>query len=128
MKVYIVDDSRDIRARLKEILNEFTEIDSIDEAESLNEVQGNIAFIDPDIIIIDIRLKEGSGFLVLEYIYRYFKVPLIVVLTNYPTEEYRRKCVRLGADYFFNKSTEFEKAIYVIENFVTDEFKMKVKV
>lgn len=126
MKVYIVDDSREIRARMKEILSEFKDIDSIDEAESLGDVQDNLGVIDPDIIIIDIRLKEGSGFLVLEYIYRYFQIPLIVVLTNYPTEEYRRKCVRLGADYFFNKSTEFEKAVYVIENFVTDEFKIKV--
>jgi len=126
MTVYIVDDSRDIRARLKEILTELSEVHTIEEAESLQEVQENIDRIDPDILIVDIRLKEGSGFLVLEYICRYFKVPMIVVLTNYPTEEYRKKCIRLGADYFFNKSTEFEKAVYVIENFVTDEFKIKV--
>jgi hypothetical protein len=34
---------------------------------------------------------------------------MVIMLTNYPYPQYRKKCLGLGADYFFDKSTEFEK-------------------
>ena len=34
---------------------------------------------------------------------------MVIMLTNYPFEQYRRECAEAGADYFLNKSTEFEK-------------------
>jgi DNA-binding NarL/FixJ family response regulator len=32
----------------------------------------------------------------------------VVVLTNYPTQEMRRRCLALGADAVFDKSNELE--------------------
>jgi len=40
----------------------------------------------------------------------------IVIFTNYPYPQYRTKCMELGADYFFDKSTETEKMINTIKN------------
>jgi DNA-binding response OmpR family regulator len=37
------------------------------------------------------------------------QAPMVIMLTNYPYPQYRKKCLGLGADYFFDKSTEFEK-------------------
>jgi len=34
---------------------------------------------------------------------------VVVILTNYPYAAYRKHCTELGADFFFDKSTEFEK-------------------
>jgi hypothetical protein len=36
------------------------------------------------------------------------------MLTNFAHEQYRQKCLQLGADYFFDKSTEFEKVLSVL--------------
>lgn len=41
--------------------------------------------------------------------------PLIIVLTNFSHEAYRTKSLQLGADYFFDKSTEFEEVRYILE-------------
>ena len=33
------------------------------------------------------------------------------MLTNYDFKPYREQCRKLGADYFFNKTREFEKVL-----------------
>jgi FixJ family two-component response regulator len=38
-----------------------------------------------------------------------------VVLTNFSSSPMKAMCTRKGADYFFDKSTEFENAIAAIE-------------
>jgi CheY-like chemotaxis protein len=37
------------------------------------------------------------------------------MLTNYAQEEYRKKCFEEGADFFFDKSIEFDRVIDVIQ-------------
>ena len=39
----------------------------------------------------------------------------VIVLTNYAYPQYREKCMAFGADFFFDKSTEFDEAIEVIK-------------
>jgi DNA-binding NarL/FixJ family response regulator len=41
--------------------------------------------------------------------------PKIIMLTNYPYIQYRRRCLEAGADFFFDKSTEFDKIPRVFE-------------
>jgi len=42
-------------------------------------------------------------------------VPVVIMLTNYPYPEYFERCRELGADYFFDKSKEFNKLIETIQ-------------
>jgi len=37
------------------------------------------------------------------------------MFTNYPYPQYRKKCQEVGADFFFDKSTEFHKITGVLE-------------
>jgi DNA-binding NarL/FixJ family response regulator len=67
-------------------------------------------------VILDIRMPGGSGIDVLENIKKTNAAPVVIVLTNYPYPQYRKKCMALGAEYFFDKTTEFEKVTEVIEN------------
>ena len=62
-------------------------------------------------MITDIRLKEGSGIEVVRQIrlHPYEPKPRIYVLTNYAYPEYKRQCALVGADDFFDKSTEYER-------------------
>jgi hypothetical protein len=36
------------------------------------------------------------------------------MLTNFALDQYRQKCRQLGAEYFFDKTTEFEKVLDVL--------------
>jgi DNA-binding NarL/FixJ family response regulator len=42
---------------------------------------------------------------------------VVMVLTTYAFKEFRQRCLALGADYFFDKSTEFERVTEVLGTF-----------
>ena len=54
-------------------------------------------------------MPEGSGIDVLENLKRKKLKLITVVLTNFNYPQYRKKCLQLGARFFFDKSTEFAK-------------------
>jgi DNA-binding NarL/FixJ family response regulator len=68
----------------------------------------------PDAVLLDIELPDMSGLDVLQHIKTAHSQCLVVMLTNYGSPEFRRRCAELGADFFFQKSTEFERAFEVL--------------
>jgi DNA-binding NarL/FixJ family response regulator len=109
MKVFIADDSAVLRERLIEMISELPDIEIIGSAQDVQEASSSINTLHPDIVILDIRMPGGNGMDVLQEIKTKEKPPLVIILTNYPYPQYRKKCLELGADYFFDKSTEFLK-------------------
>jgi DNA-binding NarL/FixJ family response regulator len=53
-------------------------------------------------------LKEGSGLAVVRACQGRARDRHLIVLTNYPSPEMRRRCLALGADAVFDKSTELD--------------------
>ena len=120
MKVFIADDSKIFRDRLKEMLAELTEIEIIGEAENILETKKRIRKLNPDIVILDIRMPDGSGIDILKHIKKNNQVPAVIILTNYPYPQYRKKCMELGADYFFKKSDEIEEVLEALKQLIQD--------
>ena len=84
--------------------------------------------LEPDLILIDIRLASGSGFDVLRVLQDQSRLPkaIKVVLSNYADAEYENLSVRLGADRFFDKSFETSKAMALINTLATEKRAMDV--
>ena len=61
MKVLIVDDHAVVRHGLKSALKSHGYL-LVAEAGSINEAQAFMAQTNPDVIIVDINLPDGSGF------------------------------------------------------------------
>lgn len=120
MRVLIVDDSILLRERLTAMISELPGIEVIGQAENAEKAINSIRILKPDVAILDIRMPGGSGFEVLENIKNEKSTPLIIVLTNYPYPQYRKKCMDSGADFFFDKSTEFQKVIEVLKKFIKE--------
>jgi len=78
---------------------------------------GDVFALQPDLILIDIRLASGSGFDVLKALQLHSLAPaaIKVVLTNYADTEYRDLSASLGADRFFDKSLETGQALELID-------------
>lgn len=115
MKVFIADDSSEIRKRIIAMLSDLEErIETIREAGNVQDAINSIHEFDPDVVILDIRMPGGSGIDVLQKIEKRNKVPVIIILTNYPHSQYRKKCMEAGADFFFNKSRDFEEIVKVV--------------
>jgi DNA-binding NarL/FixJ family response regulator len=109
MRVVLVDDSIPIRERLKQMLSELEEIEIVAEEQDEIEAIECIRKLKPDVVILDIRLRRGSGVNVMREIKKDKPSPAVIILTNYPNNFYRMKCINAGADFFLDKSTEFEK-------------------
>jgi DNA-binding NarL/FixJ family response regulator len=111
MKVFLVEDSKVMRERLKRMLVDVPEIQVIGEAGGAQEATDGIREQKPDVVLLDIHLLDGNGIEVLQAAKKANPAPAVIVLTNYPYPQYRHKCLECGADFFFVKSTEFDKIV-----------------
>jgi len=115
MRIIIADDSSLIRDRIKSLLTSLDMNSEVFEAENGQQAMGLINNKNPDLVILDIRMPEKNGIEVLQRI-RELKLNIkVCMLTNYPFPQYRKKCIEMGADYFFDKNTEFEKISVILE-------------
>lgn len=112
--IYIVEDSFMVRGKIIELLTGYRQLKIIGMAEHMSDAVREISSMKPDIALIDIGLKTGSGIGVLKAVKANCPETICIMLTNYAGEEYRRKCDELGADYFFDKTIEFEEALGII--------------
>ena len=116
MKVFIADDSKIVRDRLATLLSELKDVQIIGYAEDVPESIEAIRELEPDVVILDIRMPGGSGINVLQEIKKKGNGPIFIILTNYPYPAYRKKCMEAGADFFFCKSTQFDKVAEIIRD------------
>jgi len=110
---YIVEDSETIRENLISTLEEIAPVKVV--GFSSTELEASIWLSehnrDWQLAIVDLFLKDGTGLGVLkgcQYRNAYQKV---VVLTNYATDDIRRRCIELGADAVFDKSIELDQLL-----------------
>ncbi len=61
-------------------------------------------------------MPKENGIKVLQNIKKNDPAFIVNILTNYPPyPQYRKKCMKSGSDFFFDKSTEFEKVMEVLK-------------
>jgi two-component system OmpR family response regulator len=114
--VLVVDDSAIIRKQVVEMLREDSEIEVIGECADIAEALLCVIRTPPDVIVLDISMPGGSGFGLLEYV-KYHRLGIrVIMLSNYAESSYRAQAQIYGADYFFDKSNEFEKVIDAIRS------------
>ena len=114
MRIFIVEDSVIVRGRIIVMLSSIEGVSVCGMSGIMDEAIKAIAKEKPDLVLIDLKIFGGSGMDVLKNVKESSPSTVTIVLTNYPYQQYREKCSELGADYFFDKSTEFEKAFEVI--------------
>jgi DNA-binding NarL/FixJ family response regulator len=117
LRVFVVEDSELIRRRIIENVVSMGRFDVVGFAESAEEAVASIRELRPDIVITDIHLKVGSGIDVVRKVRAkpYAPRPQIYVLTNYAFPEYKQQCSMAGADQFFDKSSEYEQFLALMQ-------------
>lgn len=108
LQVLLIEDSPLIREAVTELVESvaFARVVATadSEAAALEQLQIN-AF---DVAIVDLKLKEGTGFGVLRALQDSGSGVLAIVFTNFATPAIRKRCTDLGAAGFFDKSSDFE--------------------
>lgn len=118
MNVFVVEDSSILRERLIRTLSGISGVEVCGFSDTAEEAIHLIEQSHPDAIILDIRLREGSGFQVLQKVKSPGKSPLVIILTNFAYPQYRKRYLDAGADFFFDKSNEFDQVVLVLNQFL----------
>ena len=121
LKILIADDSEQVRKSLSRLLSILRGIEIIGEAVDGRQAIDKTRKLKPDILILDMKMPNGSGLDVLHEIAPDKEKLRVIMLTNYANEQFRNESLKAGADYFFDKSTEFEKVFDVIKNRINQE-------
>lgn len=108
--VFLVEDNALIRENLTMALEELAHASVVGNAAREDEAVAWLAAQPAcwDIAVIDLFLQQGSGLGVLNACVRRLATQRAVVLSNYATDDMRRRCLQGGADRVFDKSTELD--------------------
>jgi len=112
LKIFIVEDAQNIRNNLKKFISDIKDLSIAGEAEDATQAIKLINETKPDIIILDIELKSGSGFDVLKYVKgkTYPFNPVVIMFSNH-VKLYKEKAKSAKVDYFFDKTEEVDKLL-----------------
>jgi DNA-binding NarL/FixJ family response regulator len=89
----------------------------VDTADTESAAITSIAVSSPDVVILDLHLRSGSGFGVLRSLAHGKQRPKIVILTNFGLSAYRREAESLGVEAFLDKSNDYYRLPSVLQGF-----------
>lgn len=112
--VLIVEHSDVVRDRLNELLTGLHGVAIVGQAADANKGKELAEQLKPDAIVLDVRTPDGKGMDLLRAIKRIHPAPCAVVLTDDTYPENRQMCLDNGADFFFDKSTEFQSVVSLL--------------
>lgn len=118
MKAIIIDDERLARLELKKLLQEFPEVEIIEEATNADEGISKIESLQPDLIFLDIQMPGKSGFDMLSELER---VPLVIFTTAY--DEFALKAFEVNALDYLLKPIEPKRLADAIQKLQLAEIK-----
>ena len=110
LRIFLVEDSAILRDRLAETFATWGNVEMVGHAETEAAAEPALRAQDWDVLILDLQLLHGTGLGVLRSLRNHRKPgTTVMVLTNYAIPSYRARSLELGADYFFDKASDFSK-------------------
>ena len=116
IKVVLADDQKIVREGIKMILSLYDEIEVIAEAENGKELIDLLQDIQPDVILMDIRMPIIGGVEATKIIKQVNKNIKIIILTTFNEDEYIFKAIRNGADGYLLKDVGSEYIVRAIKS------------
>ena len=122
VRVFILDDSPQITEMLSELFDDPGSVEIVGCADSAMTAIEEIRRSSPDIIIVDLQLKDGSGFDVVKAIRLLPQAADIVVIffTNHASRELHTHALELGADFFLDKSRDHARIVEIVQEKVRE--------
>ena len=124
LRVLLAEDSSLLAARLTELIRRLPDVELIGTVDSEADALSRVASTTPDVLILDLHLRSGSGFGVLRGLARSAfaagRRPKIVILTNFGLPEYRREAEAFGVEAFLDKSRDYFRLPSLLTDFARD--------
>jgi DNA-binding NarL/FixJ family response regulator len=110
LSVLLVEDSRVLAERLRETLLSVPGVHLVATVDCEADAIAALRRHPVDVVLLDLHLRQGTGFGVLRSIpVEQARKLVVIVLTNYDLAEYRRAAAALGARHFLDKLRDFDR-------------------
>lgn len=119
ISIFVAESSDSVREALRELI---AEMDGAELAGMSGDACGAIEgylerahmHVPPQVMILGLQLADGSGLGVLQFVKRRFPLTRVIMLCDCTSAMYQERCTSQGADYFFDKATEFPRVQEVL--------------
>lgn len=119
IRILLADDHTIVRDGIKYLLDEEDNLEIIGEASNGLEALKLVDELQPDLLIIDVRMPEMNGIEAVEILNQKSTKTKAIVLSLHDSEEYILKSIKAGASGYLLKDTdkkEFIKAIHTVND------------
>jgi DNA-binding NarL/FixJ family response regulator len=116
IKVLIVDDHTLFRQGLRKVLECYEDIQVIGEASGGKETVARVGELQPDVVLMDIRMPGMDGFESTRLIRESYPELVIIALTMYEGADYVLKMVNAGATGYMHKDISADKLVDAIKH------------
>jgi DNA-binding NarL/FixJ family response regulator len=114
-RILLVDDHEVVRLGLKALLERNQQFDVVGEAGSAREAIEQVNNLQPDVVVMDIRLPGTSGIEACEEIVNRFPGTKVIMLTSYAEDEMLFSAIRAGASGYILKQIGSDDLIKALE-------------
>ena len=111
IRVLLVDDQPLVRAGLRTLLEDESDIEVVGEAADGDEAVALVGALTPDVVLMDIRMPVVDGIEATKRITAQGSVARIVILTTFDLDEYVFSALRAGASGFMLKDATAEEIV-----------------
>jgi len=111
LKVLLVDDHEIVRAGLKALLDAEDDLVVVGEAGTVTEAVRRVGFDEPDVVVLDVRLPDGSGVEACRDIRSRFPDVKVLMLTSFADEEALISAILAGASGYVMKRLKMTELV-----------------
>lgn len=126
-RIFIVDDHPIVRQGLALLIEPQEDLDVCGEAETVSDAIRGIEQTKPDIVIVDISLRESSGIELIKDIRVRYPDALILVLSMHDESFYAERVLRAGARGYVTKDEAPDKILSAIRRILGGEIYLSDK-
>jgi DNA-binding NarL/FixJ family response regulator len=105
IRLLLVDDQLIIRQGLRSLLEAKPDLEVVGEAENGQQAIAQVETLQPDIVLMDVRMPVMDGVAATRLICQQFSQTKVLVLTTFDDDDYVSQAMRLGARGYLLKDT-----------------------
>ncbi len=118
IRLLLVDDHSIVRWGIRSLIDRTPGLSVCGEAGSLNEAYEKVKELQPDIVLLDIKLPDGDGTAGCREIKKINEAIKVIILTAYAEDSIVLETVKSGADGYLLKNIESKTIIKAIKDVI----------
>jgi two-component system OmpR family response regulator len=120
LRVLLVEDSKVLSERVSAFLQDIAGVQLIGVTDSEVVATAVVSQENVQALVLDLHLKQGTGFGVMRALSTMPRKPRIIVFTNYDLPEYKSAATALGADHFLDKARDLGRLSEILKAWALD--------